>query len=116
MGVSVPPVVFEAVLGLVARDDRTPDRRVFQGFGGDRPLSGGRPSGEKQRFLAAGPLADDRAEEVEMRVDFECVTGGDSGVDSCLRRHRQPGNVISLLAGDRLDQEHVPERIELPVD
>ena len=34
--VNVPPVVFEAVTGLVARDDRTPDRRVFQGFGGDR--------------------------------------------------------------------------------
>ncbi len=34
--VNVPPVVFEAVTALVARDDRTPDRRVFQGFGGDR--------------------------------------------------------------------------------
>jgi integrase len=34
--VSVPPVVFEAVLGLVAREDRTADRKVFQGFGGDR--------------------------------------------------------------------------------
>jgi integrase len=32
----VPPIVFEAVTGLVAREDRTPDRRVFQGFGGDR--------------------------------------------------------------------------------
>jgi integrase len=34
--VNVPPVLFEAVTALVARDDRTPDRRVFQGFGGDR--------------------------------------------------------------------------------
>ena len=34
--VSVPPVVFEAVLGLVAREDRTPERTVFQRFGGDR--------------------------------------------------------------------------------
>jgi integrase len=34
--VQVPPVVFAAVLDLVARDDRTPERRVFQGFGGDR--------------------------------------------------------------------------------
>jgi integrase len=34
--VQVPPVVFEAVTGLVARDDRVPGRRVFQGFGGDR--------------------------------------------------------------------------------
>jgi integrase len=29
-------VVFEAVLGLVAREDRTPERKVFQGFGGAR--------------------------------------------------------------------------------
>jgi integrase len=34
--VTVPPVLFEAVCALVARDDRTPERRVFQGFGGDR--------------------------------------------------------------------------------
>lgn len=34
--VSVPPAVFAAVLELCARDDRTPERRVFQGFGGDR--------------------------------------------------------------------------------
>jgi integrase len=34
--VPVPPVLFEAVTALVARDDRTPERRVFQGFGGDR--------------------------------------------------------------------------------
>ena len=34
--VNVPPVLFEAVTALVPRDDRTPDRRVFQGFGGDR--------------------------------------------------------------------------------
>jgi integrase len=34
--VGVPPVIFEAVCELVAREDRTPDRRVFQGFGGDR--------------------------------------------------------------------------------
>lgn len=34
--VPVPPELFEAVTGLVAREDRTPDRRVFQGFGGDR--------------------------------------------------------------------------------
>jgi len=34
--VNVAPEVFEAVTGLVAREDRTPDRRVFQGFGGDR--------------------------------------------------------------------------------
>jgi integrase len=34
--VQVPPVIFQAVTALVARDDRTPDRRVFQGFGGDR--------------------------------------------------------------------------------
>ena len=34
--VGVPPVLFDAVCELVPRDDRTPDRRVFQGFGGDR--------------------------------------------------------------------------------
>ncbi len=34
--VNVPPVLFEAVCALVARDDRTPTRPVFQGFGGDR--------------------------------------------------------------------------------
>jgi integrase len=34
--VPVPPMLFQAVTGLVARDDRTPERRVFQGFGGDR--------------------------------------------------------------------------------
>lgn len=34
--VAVPPVVFETVCGLVPRDDRVPDRRTFQGFGGDR--------------------------------------------------------------------------------
>jgi integrase len=34
--VSVPPVLFAAVLGLCPRDDRTPERRVVQGFGGDR--------------------------------------------------------------------------------
>jgi integrase len=34
--VNVPPVLLEAVCALVARDDRTPDRRVFQGFGGAR--------------------------------------------------------------------------------
>jgi integrase len=34
--VSVPPVIFEAVCALVPRDDRIPERRIFQGFGGDR--------------------------------------------------------------------------------
>lgn len=34
--VNAPPVLFEAVCGLVAREDRAPERRVFQGFGGDR--------------------------------------------------------------------------------
>lgn len=34
--VNVPPELFTAVSSLVARDDRTPDRRVFQGFGADR--------------------------------------------------------------------------------
>ena len=34
--VNVPPVVFEAVTVLVPRDDRIPERPVFQGFGGDR--------------------------------------------------------------------------------
>jgi hypothetical protein len=29
-------MLFEAVTALVARDDRTTERRVFQGFGGDR--------------------------------------------------------------------------------
>jgi integrase len=33
--VSVPPPVFDAVTALVPRDDRTPGRRVFQGFDGD---------------------------------------------------------------------------------
>ncbi len=28
--------MFDAVCALVPRDDRTADRRVFQGFGGDR--------------------------------------------------------------------------------
>jgi len=34
--ITPPPVLFEAVTALVARDDRTPERRVFQGFGADR--------------------------------------------------------------------------------
>lgn len=34
--VNVPAEVFAAVTALVAREDRVPDRRVFQGFGGDR--------------------------------------------------------------------------------
>lgn len=34
--VQVQPIVFEAVCGLEAREDRTPGRRVFLGFGGDR--------------------------------------------------------------------------------
>jgi integrase len=34
--VNVPPVLFDAVCELCPRDDRTPQRRVFQGFGGDR--------------------------------------------------------------------------------
>ena len=31
-----PAIVFEAVCALVPRDDRVSERRVFQGFGGDR--------------------------------------------------------------------------------
>jgi integrase len=34
--VSVPPVLFEAVLELCPRDDRVPERRVFQGVSADR--------------------------------------------------------------------------------
>jgi integrase len=34
--VRVHPAVFAAVMELCARDDRVPERRVFQGFGGDR--------------------------------------------------------------------------------
>jgi integrase len=34
--VNVPPLIFEAVTALVPRDDRTPERPVFQGFGGAR--------------------------------------------------------------------------------
>jgi integrase len=34
--VGVAPVIFEAVCELVPREDRVLDRRVFQGFGGDR--------------------------------------------------------------------------------
>jgi integrase len=34
--VNVSPVVFEAVMALCPRDDRTPERKVFQGFGGDK--------------------------------------------------------------------------------
>lgn len=34
--VNPPTVLFEAVTALVARDDRTPERRLFQGFGADR--------------------------------------------------------------------------------
>jgi integrase len=34
--VPVPDVLFEAVTRLVAREDRVPERPVFQGFGGDR--------------------------------------------------------------------------------
>jgi integrase len=34
--VHVLPSLFEAVTALLPRDDRTPERRVFQGFGGDR--------------------------------------------------------------------------------
>jgi integrase len=34
--VSVPPELFQTVSELVAREDRVPERRVFQGFGADR--------------------------------------------------------------------------------
>ena len=34
--VPVPPVLFDAVTALVAREDRTPERRVFQGVTADR--------------------------------------------------------------------------------
>lgn len=34
--VTPPPELFEAVTRLVAREDRTPERPVFQGFGADR--------------------------------------------------------------------------------
>jgi integrase len=34
--VSVSPVLFEAVIALLPREDRTPTRRVFQGFSADR--------------------------------------------------------------------------------
>jgi integrase len=34
--VQVPPVLFEAVCCLLAREDRSPGRRVFEGFGADR--------------------------------------------------------------------------------
>jgi integrase len=34
--IAVPPVLFAAVLDLCPREDRTADRRVFAGFGGDR--------------------------------------------------------------------------------
>jgi len=34
--VPVPDVLFKAVTRLVAREDRVPERPVFQGFGGDR--------------------------------------------------------------------------------
>lgn len=34
--VPVPPVLFETVTGLVAREDRTPERRVFEGVTADR--------------------------------------------------------------------------------
>ena len=32
----MPPELFHAVCALVPRDDRVPERRVLQGFGGDR--------------------------------------------------------------------------------
>jgi integrase len=34
--VTPPPFLYERVLELVPRDDRVPERPVFQGFGGDR--------------------------------------------------------------------------------
>jgi integrase len=34
--VQPPPALFKAVCGLVPRDDRTPERRVFSDFGADR--------------------------------------------------------------------------------
>jgi len=34
--IEVPPILFDAVCALVAREDRTPTRPVFQGFGADR--------------------------------------------------------------------------------
>jgi integrase len=34
--ITPPPVLFEAVTERVPRDDRTPERPVFQGFGADR--------------------------------------------------------------------------------
>ena len=33
---SVPDVLFDTVTGLLAREDRVPERPVFQGFGGER--------------------------------------------------------------------------------
>jgi integrase len=33
---TAPPVIFAAVLALCPRDDRAPERRVFEGFGGDK--------------------------------------------------------------------------------
>jgi integrase len=38
--VPVSAELFRAVTALVARDDRVPERRVFQGFGGDRFRTG----------------------------------------------------------------------------
>jgi integrase len=34
--VPVPDVLFDTVTGLLAREDRVPERPVFQGFGGER--------------------------------------------------------------------------------
>jgi integrase len=34
--VTPPPLLFEAAMALVPRDDRAPERRVFQGFGSDK--------------------------------------------------------------------------------
>jgi integrase len=58
--VSVPPVIFDAVCALVPRDDRISERRIFQGFGGDRFRTAGHPRLYRRRhpcFLATRPAA-----------------------------------------------------------
>jgi integrase len=56
--VTPPPVLFEAVTALLARDDRTPGRHVFEGFGSDRfrtALTRAATAARGARVLAARP-------------------------------------------------------------
>jgi len=89
--VNVPPVLFAAVTALCARDDRTPDRRVFQGFGGDRFRTA-----IARACTAAGVPAFSPHDLRHRRISLLHL-GGAVGADRRARRAAQP----------RHDREHV---------